>query len=367
MKHLKLFLLVFVACLIGNRVYAQQSDNVTLVVSADGPTKDEATKIALRSAIEQAYGAFVSANTTILNDELVKDEIVTVSSGNIKEYKEIASEQMPNGNIYVTLQATVSISNLISYAQSKGAETEFAGATFGMNLKLKELNKQNESKVIDNLSQMLKSLPSLFDYKLTLEEPRLSHTQNEVLISGEISILYTYLCKSTIDYIWKTLEKVSLTNNEIKEYEKLNIPIYKMNFPSGSGKLKKNVLIGLLVDNYYQNKKKRPCIFYLRNSYPYFDISKLIASKVKYIIYDNISNPTKLNFKRLESYISHDIYPYCVEGVRDVRKTSSSYSYVCYPCKLPKLGEEVGKIKINVLIPKEEVNKYSKFGIEAVN
>ena len=67
------------------------TDEITLTVSSDGPTKDDAVKNALRTAIEQAYGAFVSANATILNDELVKDEIVTVSNGSIKDYKEISS------------------------------------------------------------------------------------------------------------------------------------------------------------------------------------------------------------------------------------------------------------------------------------
>ena len=62
-------------------------DEVLLIVSGDGSTKEEATKAALRSAIEQAFGTFVSSNTKILNDELVKDEIVTVASGNIKSYK----------------------------------------------------------------------------------------------------------------------------------------------------------------------------------------------------------------------------------------------------------------------------------------
>lgn len=163
MKHLKLFLLVFVACLIGNRVYAQQTDEVTLVVSADGPTKDEATKIALRSAIEQAYGTFVSANTTILNDELVKDEIVTVTNGNIKNYEEISSN-IVNGKTYITLKATVCISKLVSYAQSKGVETEFAGATFAMNMKMKELNKQNELKALKNLAVQVKGKHSI-NYK----------------------------------------------------------------------------------------------------------------------------------------------------------------------------------------------------------
>lgn len=127
------------------------STEVVLTVSADGLTKDAAVKTALRSAIEQAYGTFVSANTTILNDELVSDEIISVTSGNIKDYNEIASSTMPDGRFFVTLQATVSVSKLISYAKSKGAETEFAGNVFAMNMKLQELNKQNEIKALNNL------------------------------------------------------------------------------------------------------------------------------------------------------------------------------------------------------------------------
>ena len=136
MKYLKLILLAIALCFAVVTGYAQTTDEVTLTVSSDGPTKEEATKNALRSAIEQAYGTFVSANTTILNDELVKDEIVTIANGNIKSYDEISSTAMPDGSQFVTLKATVSVSKLISYAQSKGAETEFAGATFGMNVKM---------------------------------------------------------------------------------------------------------------------------------------------------------------------------------------------------------------------------------------
>lgn len=147
------------------------SDDVTLTVSADGITKEEATKIALRNAIEQTYGAFVSANTTILNDEIIKDEVVTISNGNIKSYNEITSIQLPNGRIAVTLNATVSISQLISYAQSKGATTEFAGAAFTKNIKMMELNKKNEKIVLENLIKQLRQLaPYTYDMTLNVEE-----------------------------------------------------------------------------------------------------------------------------------------------------------------------------------------------------
>lgn len=151
---------------------------ITLTVSSDGTSKDEATKNALRSAIEQAYGAFVSANTTILNDELVKDEIVTLSNGSIKEYKELSSVQLPDGKYSVNLIATVSLPHLIQYAQSKGSECEFAGNTFGMEMKLYELQKENEIKVLRNLNEQLKALmASNVQYTIEVGEPSIASSQ----------------------------------------------------------------------------------------------------------------------------------------------------------------------------------------------
>ena len=100
-------LVLLAICFCGTIAFAQKApQEVTLVVSADGATKTQAIDNALRSAIEQTFGTFVSANTEILNDELVMDEIATVSSGNIQKYKEIASVTLPNGKTSVTLNVT---------------------------------------------------------------------------------------------------------------------------------------------------------------------------------------------------------------------------------------------------------------------
>lgn len=179
------------------------NDEIALVVSAEGVTKEEAVKIALRSAIEQSYGTFVSANTTLLDDEMVKDEIVTVTTGSIKEYQELADVALPNGNRSVTLKAVVCISKLVSYAQSKGAETEFAGAAFAMNMKMKELNKKNELAALYNLYQQLKVLaPIAVDKKLTIQEPKV--TSNEEvgrLVLPWINWNRTYEVKKG-KYVW---------------------------------------------------------------------------------------------------------------------------------------------------------------------
>lgn len=193
---MKKIVLLLVSLFAINLLQAQQKiDDLTLVVSSDGATKEEATHLALRSAIEQAYGTFVSANTTIINDKIVKDEIATVASGNIKEYEEINVTQLQNGRYYVTLTATVSIGNLVSYAKSKGSSCELAGAKFAQNVKLCKANKKAAEKALDNLiNQLYEMGPYLFDYVVSVGNPVVSNpdTPEGSPISGKIPA-YVYM------------------------------------------------------------------------------------------------------------------------------------------------------------------------------
>ncbi|MBR7031524.1 MAG: hypothetical protein IKI06_09875 [Prevotella sp.] len=145
-----------------SRTVEQQRDNnknsdkvVSLVVNGTGTTKEEATRNALRSAIEQAFGTFVSANTEILNDELIKDEIVTVTSGNIQSYEELSCSRKGNGLFDVSVKTVVSINKLVEFAQSKGAKTELAGSLFVNNIEIKEKNRENEDIALFNLRKQL--------------------------------------------------------------------------------------------------------------------------------------------------------------------------------------------------------------------
>lgn len=150
--------------------HAAKKDDINLIVTSDGATKDEAIKNALRTAVEQTYGVFVSANTDIFNDELVKDAIATVSSGNIKNFKEIATTN-DNGHYSVTLDVTVRKGKLLSYAKSKGAECEIDGASISADMELQELYKSNEEKLFQNLLTELSQLfQNGYDYKLEVNK-----------------------------------------------------------------------------------------------------------------------------------------------------------------------------------------------------
>lgn len=113
--------LITVVLLLAFQLNAQTDSKVAvLTVSGSGKTQDEAKQSALRNAIEQAFGTFISSNTQIFNDQLVKDEIVSVSSGNIQEYSVISEVQTPDGNWSNTIKAKVSIDKLTSFCESKG-------------------------------------------------------------------------------------------------------------------------------------------------------------------------------------------------------------------------------------------------------
>lgn len=207
-----------------------QPSEVTLVVTGEGATKEEATNNALRSAIEQAFGVFVSANTEILNDELVRDEIATVSSGNIKQFNEISSIDLPNGNKEVTLKSTVSIGKLISYAQSKGSKCEFAGATFGANLKLFEMNKKNAKAAMDNLLEQLQSISSqLYDYTLIVSDPK---------ASGDVTFTVNVSANINTEVIGKmvynTLLAIALTPSQAEPFFDMGVKLYRYDIYFGS-------------------------------------------------------------------------------------------------------------------------------------
>lgn len=190
---------------------ANKSDygtTVTLITTGTGSTKEEATKNALRDALEQTYGTFVSANTLVINDKLIKDEIVSISSGNIVKYEVVSF--IDSKPMIVTVEAVVSISNLITYAQNKGMEAELAGSTFAMNMRLEELNRESQRKAIENLIQQAKLMSkNLFDYEIKIGEPERVGNTNEAVVGIDILVKPNPNALSLYDLIHSTLGKLS--------------------------------------------------------------------------------------------------------------------------------------------------------------
>ena len=247
----KYIILGFVALLFSCLKISAQVNEVKLVASGEGMTETEAVHNALRSAIEQTYGVFVSANTDILNDDLVKDEVVTVSSGNIHSYKTLGCVELANGNKSVQVEAVVSVSSLVDFAKAKGATCEFAGAVFGANLKMVNLNKENAEKALEHLYEQLNAIASnMYDYELNVGEPK---------VDGNIEI--TVLVKANENYkqftdiVYNTL--TSLSSNNVGQLDAMNVKYTKAAIDKSESTSMSAMSQGVIVGTASELKHKR--------------------------------------------------------------------------------------------------------------
>lgn len=219
-------LLVAIFMLFSGLVFA--SDEVSIVVSSDGATKDEAVKMALRSAIEQTFGAFVSSNTTILNDQLVNDEIVSLSSGNVKSYKVLTSELLPNNRYFITIEATICMNKLVNYVNnhSNEASVEVNMESFDMNVRMAEMNRIAEQKIVENVLSQIELMENLFDFDLELKEPKIIGN-NIYEIDGKVLVKCNTNTRIAVDMLINMLKQINMDGKEIKQYEKMGLPVYR--------------------------------------------------------------------------------------------------------------------------------------------
>lgn len=210
-------------------VFAQDADKtVAITVSGSGKTQDDAKQSALRSAIEQAFGAFISSKTEIFNDQVVADQMASVSSGNIKSYEVLNESQLPDGSWGVTLKAVVSVDKLTSFVEAKGVAIEIKGGMFALNIKQQLLNEQGEIKAVSEMVGLLhEPMQISFDYVIKSSEPKSLDAESK---NWEIPLVVTATANKNIDfcanYCIKTLAALSLSSEEVTSYQSLNKAVF---------------------------------------------------------------------------------------------------------------------------------------------
>lgn len=219
-----------------------ETDNnmVRLTVSAQGRTKEEAKYKALRDALERAFGTFISSNTQILNDELVKDEIVSVSSGNIQKFEIKSEVQLPDGSYTNVVDVTVSLGKLRSFCESKGINVEFQGGLFAANIKLQQMNKHNEETVIENMYQVVEKIASVgYDFTIEVKEPRHSSLYtNAYDVDLKVIAKFNNNMLNAIEIMEKTISGLFLRDEEIKTLKNQGAWVYPVNIGLESGYLR---------------------------------------------------------------------------------------------------------------------------------
>ena len=403
-------LLVTLLVLLSGLAFA--SDEVSIVVSSDGATKDEAIKTALRSAIEQTFGAFVSSNTTVLDDQLVNDEIVSMSSGNVKSYEILTENTLPNNRYYVSLRATICMNKLVNYinSNSKSSMVEVNMDAFDKNIRLAEMNRIAEKKVIVNLISQIKSIDNLFDFGLSLEEPKVDG--NSYLISGKVLIKYNQNTQMALQLLRETLEQLKMSEVEVRQYESMGLHYFNLSpYFSFKGCLRNGFRLfddipedvaeeilsankkgdvakakGLIMKYDGRNELLRCTdIGSYYGPYSFLDVSdRLFTERFNdYQIGDNVSMPSQLNIVRGGDCFNRVWYDskgeFHGESIAS-ELTDGSYSnyddvFFEYPCQHARListwlyskikeGDTIAYCEIKIYIPRDQASKYNNFVIQ---
>ncbi len=223
-------IVVFLVFLVTSKlVFSQgESKDVSIIVTGSGKTVEEAKQVSLRNAIEQAYGTFISAKTEVLNDQVISDEITSITSGNIKSYEILSQDQLPNGLWATTLKTIVSVDKLTSFVQSKGISVEIKGGLFALNIKQQMLNEQGEIKAVSDMVGLLhEPMQISFDYDIKSSDPKSLDAESK---NWEIPLVVTATTNKNIDfcanYCIKTLEALSLSSDEVSSYQSLNKAVF---------------------------------------------------------------------------------------------------------------------------------------------
>jgi hypothetical protein len=224
----KLSTIIFLVVFSINGLAQESNKDVFITSIGSGKTLEDAKQAALRSATEQAFGAFISAKTEIVNDALIRDEIISVSNGNIKSYEIINQDQLPDGRWGVTIKSVVSVDKLTSFVQAKGIAVEIKGGLFALNVKQQLLNEQGEVKAVSEMVGLLHELmQTAFDYTIKTSDPKSLDDESE---NWQIPIEVTAKCNKNFDfctnYFIKTIIALSLSSAEVDSYKSINKKVF---------------------------------------------------------------------------------------------------------------------------------------------
>ena len=220
----------------------------------------------------------------------------------------------------VTLQAVVSIDKLVSFAQNHGMTAELAGQTFAMNIKIAQLNKENENKALKHLIIQLYEIAKLglYDFSIKVQEPKIE--DNVAIVEAYVIPKPNANYKAYVELAKKTISSLSMSTSDYNNAQSSGTGAYVCGWKDKNISERTGLVVGK--DFFVQGKGE----FRLRNNINEFNRSTVnewfeisnganfiyyyerfkYLSKFAFGIQDNIGNriETKVNLDYLPNYIT---------------------------------------------------------------
>jgi uncharacterized protein (TIGR02145 family) len=223
-----------------NSVYSEEikkeiqelSSCIVLTCIGMGNTKEIAKQDALHNAMCRVLGTFVSSNSQFIKTNILTEESYSPSAGNIKSFNILSEIETPNGDFASIIKVVISISNLQKFVESKGGTVEFNGNEFAQKIKMQQLIEKAEYDELYNLFGIVfEMMQTAFDYDITTSDPLFDTESND---RWAINVKVIVTANEKLDQCFKTLisclEGISMSDEEVASYEKINKPTYSIAF-----------------------------------------------------------------------------------------------------------------------------------------
>jgi hypothetical protein len=122
-----------------------------ITVTGLGENPRAAVKQAITDAVRQAVGAYIDANTLVENEEVVRDRILSVSDGFVKEYKVTSPARQRDDSLYeITIIAIVETKQVVQALKEMNLITgEVTGQNLWAEASTKVMNVQDAVKMLE--------------------------------------------------------------------------------------------------------------------------------------------------------------------------------------------------------------------------
>jgi len=196
-----------------------------VITSGYGKNPDEALAQALRNAVEEAVGTYMTSTTRIENDELIEDKILSLSRGFIKDFKKL-SEMKVDGETKVTVSVIVTKTQILETLKASGVKVEIKGGLFYQQYAQEEAQMEDEANVVKEFTRHLPQ-ESPFDYSLEYGTP-VKQSDSKFKIPLTVTVKFNQNYSNHYTNLKNLLDEVAIDKTIFKQAR-----LTKPNYPYG--------------------------------------------------------------------------------------------------------------------------------------
>ena len=199
-------------------------NDVIIISEGTGKNKSEATISALRFALAEAYGTYISSMSSIDTNDLFSDETVMITNGNIKSYKEISYNESSHT---IKLNVIVSLDKLNKYVENHGSSVSIDGSRLIVNMEIKAENRGNTDISFNHfLEKLSETACKMYNYSLVISEPKVEG--NFVYLNIQIKCNDNIVQQNTFNNIYyNSLRDIYMKYDMSDEYVRYQVNKYK--------------------------------------------------------------------------------------------------------------------------------------------